>query len=145
MYMKGSNCLKGWGNLSWGMYVKGLEGPTGTFYGCEKYRKTFWFTDLLISKIVQSKTAWSRTKVLGHFCICGAFPNRHRCPTPSLTPRTTLDACIQIFFLVLTLYRLGWGAARKVRNECTVIWGAQNTENYEYCITVPRTFVHDCK
>ena len=29
---------------------------------------------------------------------------------------------------------------------CQLLWGkSENTENYEYCITFQRTFVHDCR
>ena len=33
----------------------------------------------------------------------------HRGPTPPLTPQTKVDACIQNFFRVSTLYRVGEG------------------------------------
>ena len=60
---------------------------------------------------------------------------------------TMLDACIQNFFRVSTLYR-SWGGgrtARKFRKGCTVLRGnRQMTEKYEYCSTIPRTFVRDC-
>ena len=39
---------------------------------------------------------------LGRFTI-------HTGPTPPLTPQTMLDACIQNFFRVSTLYRVGEG------------------------------------
>ena len=39
----------------------------------------------------------SWTKVLGHLCVSRRFPI-HTGPTPSLTPQTVLDACIQNFF-----------------------------------------------
>ena len=75
---------------------------------------------------------------LGRFTI-------HTGPTPPLTPQTMLDACIQNFFRVSTLYRVGWGrTARKFRKGRTVLRGNREmTEKYEYCSTVPRTFVQD--
>ena len=85
-------------------------------------------------------------KSLEHFCLFGAFSNSHRSnPTP-LTLQTMLDACMQNFFRVSTLYRVGGGrSARKFRKGCTVLRGnRQMTEKYEYCSTVPRTFVEDC-
>ena len=87
----------------------------------------------------------SWTKVLGHFCISGAFPI-HTGPAPSLTPQTMLDACIQNSFRVSTLYRVGGGrSARKCRTGCTAFRGNREMiEKYEYCSTVPRTFVQDC-
>ena len=85
----------------------------------------------------------SWTKVLGHFCISGCFP-AHTGPTPPLTPQTMLDACIQNFFRVSTLYRVRGG--RELRKGCTVLRGNREmTEKYEYCSTVPRTFVQDCR
>ena len=54
-----------------------------------------------------------------------------------------LDACIQNFFRVSTLYMVVEGrAARKFRKGCTVLRGNREiTEKYEYCSAVPRTFV----
>ena len=86
------------------------------------------------------------TKVLGHFCVSGVFSNSHR-PTPSLTPQTMLDACIQNFFRVSILYRVGGGrTAREFRKGFTVLRGNREmTEKYEYWSTVLRTFVQDCR
>ena len=65
---------------------------------------------------------------------------------PPLTPHTMLDACIQNLFRVSTFYGVGGGrTARKFRKGCTVLTGKREmTEKYEYCSTVPRTFVQDC-
>ena len=75
----------------------------------------------------------------------------HTGPTSPLTPKTMLGACILNFFRVSTLYRVGAGGgrggipARKFRKGCTVLGGNREmTEKYEYCGTVPRTFVQDC-
>ena len=80
------------------------------------------------------------------FAFLGRFPRILLCPAPPLTPQTTLDACIQNFFRVSTLFGVeGRRTERKWRKRCTVLWGnPEITENYEYCISVPRTFVHDC-
>ena len=66
--------------------------------------------------------------------------------TPPLTPQTMLDECIQNLFPVSTLYRVGGGRnARKFRKGCTVVRGnGEIKKKFEYCITVPRTFVQDC-
>ena len=79
------------------------------------------------------------------FAFLACFPV-HTGPTPALTPQTMLDACIQNFFRVSTLYRVGGGRiARKFRKWCTVLRGNwEITEKYEYCSTVPRTFVQAC-
>ena len=70
-------------------------------------------------------------------------------PTLPLTPQTMLDACIQNFFLVSTLYSGGgggWGGgpARKFRTGFNVLRGNREmTEKCEHCSTVLRTFVQD--
>ena len=77
------------------------------------------------------------------FAFLGRFPI-HTGPTPLFTPQTVLDACIQNLFRVSTLYRVGGGrSARKFRKGCTALGNREMTENYEYCSTVPRTFVQD--
>ena len=48
----------------------------------------------------------SWTKVLGHFCISGAFSNSHR-PNLSPHPQTMSDTCIQNFFSLNFVW--GWG------------------------------------
>ena len=56
-------------------------------------------------------------------CISGRFPINTG-PTPPLSPQSMLDACIQNFFRVSTLHRVGGGrTARKFRKGCTVLWG----------------------
>ena len=79
------------------------------------------------------------------FAFLGCFPI-HTGPAPPLIPQTMLDACIQNFFRVSRLYRVGGGrTARNFPKGCTVIRGNREmTEKYEYCSTVPRTFVQDC-
>ena len=80
------------------------------------------------------------------FAFLGRFPI-HTGPTPPLTPQTMLDECVQNFFRVSTLYRVGEGrTARKFRKRCTVLRGDREmTEKYEYCSNVPRTLVQDCR
>ena len=72
------------------------------------------------------------------------FPN-HTGPTPPLAAQTMLDACIQNFFRVSTLCRVGGRrTAREFRKVCIVLRGNREmTEKYEYCSTVPKTFVQD--
>ena len=73
----------------------------------------------------------------------GVFQFRQVQPLPSPHKRCCVS---RIVFRVSTLYRVGERrTARKFRNRCTVLRGNREmTEKYEYCITVPRTFVHDC-
>ena len=81
------------------------------------------------------------------FAFLGRFPI-YTGPTPPLTPQTILDACIQIFFRVSTLYRVGWGGrenCKKIRKGCTVLRGNRGmTEKNEYCSAMLGTFVLDC-
>ena len=83
--------------------------------------------------------SWDTFVFLWHFPI-------HTGPTPPLTPQTMLDTCIHNFFRVSTLYRVGRRrTARRFRKRCTVLRGNREmTERYEYCSTVPRTFIQDC-
>ena len=77
------------------------------------------------------------------FAFLGRFPI-HTGPTPSLTSKTVLHACIQNFFRVSTLYRVG-GRGRELQ-VCTVLRGNREmTEKYEFSSTVPRTFGQDCR
>ena len=75
------------------------------------------------------------------FLVC--FPI-HTGPIAPLTPQKKLDG--QIFFRVATLYRVrggGGGTTRKFQKGCPVLLGNPE-KKYDYCITLPRTFVHDC-
>ena len=109
------------------------------------------FQELLRGPLVASLIEATLTPIYNHgqtswdtFAFLGHFPT-HTGPTSPLTPQTMLVACIQIFFRVSTLYRLGEGrTARKFRKGCTILRGNREmTEKYEYCSTVPRTFVQD--
>ena len=60
---------------------------------------------------------WQGVKMT-FFAPWGRFPI-HTGPTPPLTLKTMVDACIQNFFRVSTLYRVGGGrTARKFRQGC---------------------------
>ena len=106
------------------------------FYRLENHSKlTFFFPPLYISDN-HGQRSWD-----------WAFSSSHIGPTSPLTPQTMLDACIQNSFRVSIC--TGWGegiTARKFRKGCTVLCMKEHrmTEKYEYCITVPRSFVHDC-
>ena len=108
------------------------------------------FTDLknpqncLFSSHLFSRQSW--TKVLGHFCISGAFSNAHR-SNPSPHPANDVGCVYPEFFLLSTLYRVGGGrTAREFRKGYTVLRrNREMTEKYEYCSNVPRTFVQDCR
>ena len=90
------------------------------------------------------RQSWA--KVLGHFCISGAFSNSHR-SNPSPHPTNNVGRVYPEFVsMVSTFYRVGGGrTARKFRKRCTVL--RRNREigkKYEYCSTIPRTVVQDC-
>ena len=101
---------------------------------------TFLFEARLAVSYNLVQKSWDTIAFLGRFPI-------HTGPTPPLIPQSMLDACVQNFFRVSTLYRVGGGrTARKFRKGCTVLRGNREmTEKYEYCSTVPRTFVQDCR
>ena len=65
-------------------------------------------------------------------------------PSPHLT--NNVERVYPEFFRVSTLCRVeGERTATKFRKGCTVLRGnREKTEKYEYCSTVPRTFVQDC-
>ena len=86
----------------------------------------------------------SWTKVLEHFRVSGAFFNANR-SNPPFTPQTMLDECIQNFLRDSTLYRVGEEELQENFEKDPLFRGNREmTEKYEYCGTVPRTFVQDC-
>ena len=47
---------------------------------------------------------------------------------------------------IFSLYRVGEGKLQENFEKDALFYeGPRMTEKYEYCITVPRTFVHDCR
>ena len=109
------------------------QNPEKTLLQAWKTLKTAFFLPTSFSDNHGQKS-WDTFAFLGRFPI-------HTGPTPPLTPQTMLDACIQNFFWVSTLYRVGGGrTARKFRKWCNVLRGSRAmTEKYEYCSTVLRT------
>ena len=93
---------------------------------------TFLFEAQLAVSYNLGQKSWDAIAFLGRFPI-------HKGPTPPLTPQTMLDACVQNFLRVSTMYRVGGERnARKFRKGCTVLRGNREvTEKYEYCSTVP--------
>ena len=89
----------------------------------------------------------SWTKVLGNFCVSGAFSNSHR-SKPSPRPKNDAGRLYPEFFPSFNFVQGGGRerTARIFRKGCTVLRGNREmTEKYEYCSTVPRTFVQDCR
>ena len=93
----------------------------------------------LFSSHLFFRQSW--TKVLGHFCISGAFSDSHKSnPSPHATNNV---GRVSPEFFFSTLYRVGGGrTGRNFRKGCTVLRGNREmTDKYEYCSTVPRTFL----
>ena len=83
----------------------------------------------------------SWTKVLGHLHFW-AFSNSHR-PKLSPHPQNNVGRVHPEFFLCI-----GWEEGKLQENfekDALFYEGLRMTEKYEYCTTVPRTFVHDCR
>ena len=93
------------------------------------------FSSRLFFRQYHGQKSWDTLAFLGGFPI-------HRGPTPPLTNNVGLMN--PEFFSEFQLYRVGGGrTARKFLKGCTILWGnRETTEKYEYCSTVPRTFVH---
>ena len=71
-----------------------------------------------------------------------AFSDSHR-PKPSPHPINNVARVYPEFFLCT-----GWREGKLQENfekDAPFYEGPRMTEKYEYCITVPRTFVHDCR
>ena len=71
----------------------------------------------------------------------GVFQCTQVQPLPSPHKQLMLDECIQNFF------RVGWGEGELQKNfekDALCRGNREMTEKYEYCSTVPRTFVQDC-
>ena len=89
----------------------------------------------------------SWTKVLGHFRVSGAFSNSHR-SNPSSHPTNGVARVYPEFFPSFNFVSCGGGGrtARKFWKVCTALRGNREmTEKYEFCSTVPRGFVQDCR
>ena len=80
-------------------------------------------------------------KNLGTNLHLGGFFSNH-------TKKNNVGRLCPEFSRVSTLYRVGEGELREIFwKSCTGLWGHPDpeiTENYEYCVTVPRNFVQDC-
>ena len=89
----------------------------------------------------------SWTKVLGHFCVSGAFSDSHQ-PKTSPHPTNNVGRTYLEFFSEFQL-RMGWREGELQENfekdspHC-LMREPRMTEKYEYCSTVPGTTVHDC-
>ena len=132
---------------------------SNTFRKLRKHRKRFFLLWSLIRRPKKNTFTGSKTTqnwlFSSHLYIfqttidrglgTGRFPVLIG-PTSPITPQTMLDACIQNSFRVSIC--TGWGG----RDNCKKISKRMHcfmkehrmTEKYEYCITVPRSFVHDC-
>ena len=81
---------------------------------------------------------------MGHVSISGALSNSHR-SNPSPHPTNNVGRVYPEFFPIFNFVLGGGGGGGGELQECTVLRGNREmTEKYEYCSTVPRTFVQDC-
>ena len=80
-------------------------------------------------------------------CYFHYLTNKTHRSNPSPHPTNNVGRVYPEFFRVSTLYRVGGGrTARNFRKGCTVLRGNREmTEKWEYCSTVQRTFVQDCR
>ena len=80
------------------------------------------------------------------FAFLGRFPRILICPTPPLTPQTTLDACIQNFSECQLC--LGWREGELKENVGKDALFYEVTQKLQKIMNTaflsPRTFVHDC-
>ena len=111
----------------------------------QKKTITLWLGLLLVVLLVPRATIMDKSLgTLLHFWGVFQFTQVQTLPSPH---KQCWMYVSRIFFRVSTLYRVGGGrTARKFRKGCTVLRGNREmTEKYEYCSTVPRTFVQDCR
>ena len=90
-------------------------------------------------KKLQSIKSWDT------FAFLGCFPI-HTGPTPPSPTNNVGRAYPECFFSEFQRCIGGGGrTAREFRKGCTVLRGnPEMTKKYEYYITAPRTFLHDC-
>ena len=81
----------------------------------------FDFRSIRRSYTCSSKATIMNKRLGRDTCISGAFSNSQM-PNPPLTLQTKLDACIQTFLGVSTLYRVGGGEGGRPAKGSTVLW-----------------------
>ena len=104
-------------------------------YVINKLRSVNWRQRVLLVFYNHGRKSWDT------FAFLWGFPI-HTGPTPPLTAQTMSEACIHYFFFLIFNFVLGG-----LRENCRKIsrGNREMTENCEYCNTVPRTFVQDCR
>ena len=103
-----------------------------------------WFTGC--SKQMKIKWTAIMDKSLGTLLHFWAFSNSYR-PKPSPHPTNNVGRVYPEFFSEFQLCIWWWEGKLQENLEKDALFyeGLRMTEKYEYCITVPRTFVHDCR
>ena len=111
--------------------------PKKQFYRLEKHSELpFFFPPPFQTIVDRSLGTLSRS--------WGVFQCTQVQPLPSPHKQLMLDECIQNFFRVSTLYRVGEGELQENFEKDALFRGNREiTEKYEYCSTVPRTFFQD--
>ena len=102
------------------------------FFRSQKSVKISWYSEI-----------WN-TRSWDTFAFLGRFPI-HTGLTPPLTTQTMLDTCIPNFFGFQLCIGWGKGDCKKFSKRMHRFKREpRNDRKYEYCSTVPRTFVQDC-
>ena len=73
---------------------------------CKRMCSSFLLLFSIFKTYNHGQKSWDSFEFLGHFPM-------HTGPAPPLTPQTMLDACIQNFFRVSSLYRVGEGVLQE--------------------------------
>ena len=122
-------------DFKWETYLKMCEAKAAPEH---LFKPVSWIT-WHVSNYYHGQKSWNTFAFLGRFPI----HTGPTLPSPHIQCWTRVS---RIFFRVSTLYRVGGGrTARKFWKGCTALRGNRETrKKYEYCSTVPRTFVQDC-
>ena len=94
-----------------------------------------WSLRLFVTSIIMDNS-------LGTLSHCGVCFNAHM-PNPYLHPTNNFGQVYLHFFPSFNIVKGGRREnCNKISKACTVLWGqSEIKENYEYCMTVPTTFL----
>ena len=108
--------------------------PEKTFLQSWNHSKLTFFVSLTSFSDNHGQTSWDTFASLGRFPI-------YTGPTPPLIPQTKLDACIQNFFRVSTLHRVGGGrTARNFEKDALFYEGIQKWQKIWILHYCPKDF-----
>ena len=111
-----------------------IRSPKKHFYRLENHSKLTFFVSVTSFSDNHGQTSWDTFASLGRFPI-------YTGPTPPLIPQTKLDACIQNFFRVSTLHRVGGGrTARNFEKDALFYEGIQKWQKIWILHYCPKDF-----